>query len=322
MNFPLVSISCITYNQESYIRQCLDSFLNQQTNFSFEVLIHDDASTDGTADIIREYEKKYSHIIKPIYQAENQYSKGIRGIAARFNFSRALGKYIAMCEGDDYWTDPYKLQKQVDFMEANPDYGLVHTGYKIYRVALERFESVTVNIHTGNILKELIQYNEIGTLTVLLRSDIIKLFLESELSRSALTMDYMMWLYFAENSKIGYLLDCTAIYRILPESMSNSWNPEKKRNFDCWILDIKILFAKRNNCLPLLKGQIEKFSKLDIEYAFYTKNRQILDDAYRYLKNNSSLRIKDFLYYYGIKNDILRVFVKGVMYLSKTIKGS
>ncbi|MFK2238497.1 glycosyltransferase family 2 protein [Bacteroides fragilis] len=108
---PLVSIFCITYNHSSYIRQCLDGFLIQKTNFPFEVLIHDDASTDDTAGIIKEYEAKYPDIIKPIYQVENQYSKGL-DINIVYNLPRARGKYIAMCEGDDYWIDPLKLQNK------------------------------------------------------------------------------------------------------------------------------------------------------------------------------------------------------------------
>lgn len=120
---PLLSICCLAYNHAPYIRQCLDGFMMQKTDFAFEVLIHDDASTDGTADIIREYEAKYPDIIKPIYQTENQYSKGIK-ISGTYQFPRAKGKYIAMCEGDDYWTDPLKLQKQVDFLEKNEDYVL------------------------------------------------------------------------------------------------------------------------------------------------------------------------------------------------------
>lgn len=125
-----VSISCITYNHAPYIRQCLDGFLMQQCNFDFEILIHDDASTDGTQDIIREYQQKYPLIIKPILQTENQYSKGVRGINFKFNFPRAKGQLIALCEGDDYWTDPLKLQKQVDFLKENPDYTLVAGGFK------------------------------------------------------------------------------------------------------------------------------------------------------------------------------------------------
>lgn len=130
-NTPLVSISCITYNHESYIRQCLEGFMMQKCNFDFEILIHDDASTDGTIEIIKEYQEKYPDIIKPIFQIENQYSKGVRGINPRFNFPRAKGKYIALCEGDDYWTDPLKLQKQVDFLEKNTAYNICWTRYHV-----------------------------------------------------------------------------------------------------------------------------------------------------------------------------------------------
>lgn len=149
----LVSISCITYNHAPYIRQCLDGFLMQQCNFSFEILIHDDASTDETQKIIVEYKEKHPEIIKPIFQSKNQYSKGVRGIMARFNFPRAIGKYIALCEGDDYWTDPLKLQKQVDFMEKNEEYSVcVHqaeviegTTSKLIRLNTPRENSAEYN---------------------------------------------------------------------------------------------------------------------------------------------------------------------------------
>lgn len=118
---PLVSICCISFNHEEYIAAALESFLEQQGDFSIEILIHDDASTDRTADIIRDYERRYPHVIKGIYQTENQYSKGIRKMNHTFNFNRASGKYIAVCEGDDFWTDPLKLAKQVAYMEEHPD---------------------------------------------------------------------------------------------------------------------------------------------------------------------------------------------------------
>lgn len=131
MDDILVSISCITYNHEKYIADAIESFLMQKTNFKYEILIHDDASTDRTVEIIEKYRKKYPDIIKPIYQKENQYSKGIR-ISATFQYPRAKGKYIAICEGDDYWTDPYKLQKQVDYMEKHPECSMcVHAAYKV-----------------------------------------------------------------------------------------------------------------------------------------------------------------------------------------------
>lgn len=126
---PFVSIVCNTYNHVNFIRQCLDGFIMQQTSFPFEILVHDDASTDGTADIVREYERNYPDIIKPIYQKENQYSKGVK-VSLTYQYSRAKGKYIALCEGDDYWTDPMKLQKQVDFLECHEGYVMCSHRFK------------------------------------------------------------------------------------------------------------------------------------------------------------------------------------------------
>jgi glycosyltransferase involved in cell wall biosynthesis len=118
----MLSVNCIAYNQEEYIGQALESILSQQTDFRYEILVHDDASTDGTASVIRRYAEDHPDVIKPIYQTENQHSKGIR-VGTVFNLSRACGKYLAYCEGDDYWTDPLKLKKQVDYMESHPDCG-------------------------------------------------------------------------------------------------------------------------------------------------------------------------------------------------------
>lgn len=117
---PLVSICCITYNQEEYLRQSIEGFLMQETSFPYEIVIHEDASTDGTANIIREYEEKNPEIIKPIYQTENQYSKESM-LPFITTLRAAKGDYVAICEGDDYWTDPLKLEKQIAEMKRNPD---------------------------------------------------------------------------------------------------------------------------------------------------------------------------------------------------------
>ena len=130
-NDTLVSVYCATYNHVTFIRQCLEGFVMQKTSFPFEVLIHDDASTDGTQDIVREYAVRYPDIIKPIYQKENQFSKGVK-IYLTYVYPRVKGKYIAICEGDDYWTDPYKLQKQVDFLESHPDYVMCSSRFDKY----------------------------------------------------------------------------------------------------------------------------------------------------------------------------------------------
>lgn len=174
-DLPLVSICSITYNHAPYIRQCLDGFLMQKTNFKYEIIIHDDCSTDGTTEIIKEYAEKYPNLIRPIYQKENQYSKGVRGIFANFVFPKAKGKYIAMCEGDDYWTDPLKLQKQVDFLEANPSFSMCFHYYDIYYQDKNSFTGIGPNLEVKEYAFDLEYYVMLKwvtrTLTVLFKKD-------------------------------------------------------------------------------------------------------------------------------------------------------
>ncbi len=145
-NAPLVVVLCMVYNHGPYLRQCLDGFVMQQTNFPFEVVVHDDASTDDSADILREYAEKYPDIIKPIYETENQYSKGAaseagKKIDAVINYGF---KYRAVCEGDDYWTDPLKLQKQVDFLESHPDFVMCCSNHLCYQQESGKMEPTPV----------------------------------------------------------------------------------------------------------------------------------------------------------------------------------
>ena len=125
---PLVSVCTITYNHENYIEEALDSFLMQETNFPFELVIDDDCSPDGTADIIKQYMKKYPNIMNVRLRKKNV------GSMTNFieNMQRAKGNYIALCEGDDYWTDPLKLQKQVDFLEKNDEYVITYTSVEAF----------------------------------------------------------------------------------------------------------------------------------------------------------------------------------------------
>lgn len=120
-SLPMVSVCIPTYNQERYIRQCLEGVMMQQTNFSFDVVIGEDCSTDNTRSIIKEFEKRYPGVIKPIYHERNV---GAQRNAYEYCWPKLTGKYIAVCEGDDYWTDPCKLQKQVDFLEQHSDFVL------------------------------------------------------------------------------------------------------------------------------------------------------------------------------------------------------
>lgn len=117
--FPLLTVACITYNHENYISDALDGIMMQETNFPFEIIVHDDCSTDNTVNILKKYAHKYPNIIKLILQKENQYSKGI--MPSKTTFNKASGKYVSICEGDDYWIDPNKLQIQLDEMRKVED---------------------------------------------------------------------------------------------------------------------------------------------------------------------------------------------------------
>lgn len=277
MTTPLVSIVCITYNHEQYIKQCLDGFFMQKTNFEYEVLIHDDASTDKTADIIRSYEKKYPSIIKPIYQLENQYSKGVK--LGNLLYSLASGKYIAVCEGDDYWTDPLKLQKQVDFMEVNPDCSLCFHASKSIR-----------NNDPGDFIlkrpKTIPQTNKFEMKDAILGGGGF-MATNSMLFHREYIQDRPAWmektpvgdaplmLLLASKGKIGYIDEVMSVYRIM--SSSTSWSAsmqdrtrrkthhyailEMWDNFDDWTEKkySSIIFQKKmNNRWNFFKGNVKQ----------------------------------------------------------------
>lgn len=225
---PLVSISCITYNHAPYIRECLEGFLMQKTNFPFEILIHDDASTDGTADIIREYQAEYPDLIKPILREKNLYSQGIRCIN-RFNIERAHGKYIAFCEGDDFWTDPLKLQKQADFLETHPDYGLVSSDFFAFRQKDGQCVNFSQSpIMDGNCFLDIVtEKKRVQTLTVCMRKNIF--FSREKLDPAKYFLgDQYFILTAALKSKIYCFPQKMGVYRILEESAIHS---KKKNNY-------------------------------------------------------------------------------------------
>ena len=277
---PLVSICSIAYNHEPYIRQCLDGFLKQKCNFAFEVLIHDDASTDGTTEIIREYEEKYPNIIKPIYEKENQWVKGRVG-SVIFNFPRAKGKYIALCEGDDYWTDPLKLQKQVEFLEANPEYVLTCHRYKV----LDHENNIWSGDNADKLFKGYIEGLTFDysikhwitkTLTLVFRKDAL---FEYE-KYKGLNRDTVL-IYFLMKNGLGYCFnDVSGVYRLNNGGVCGKQSINKK-TFDAYYVlkDLynhernkitrDMYFSKYTSVFALSYGKILFQERFDIRKIIY-----------------------------------------------------
>lgn len=212
-----VSVYCLAYNHEKYIRDALDGFVNQKTTFRYEVFVHDDASTDKTASIIREYEQKYPEIIKGIYQKENQYSQGVK-ILDKFIFPHIKGKYIAMCEGDDFWIDENKLQLQYDALEKHPECDMCAHRAKWFDCLKNRTTRVYPPIHEERILGvEEVIYGEGGFLPT------ASLFYRKNIRINPMdfqkiwSIDYSLQIRGALRGGIYYIPETMAFYR---------WNTE------------------------------------------------------------------------------------------------
>lgn len=304
---PLVCIRCITFNHEPYIRDALEGFVMQKTDFPFVAIVHDDASTDKTADIIREYADKYPEIIKPIFEKENQYSKP--GSPLEKIMQEAIeatgAKYVAMCEGDDYWTDPFKLQKQVDFLESHPDYSMCYSKVRRY----DHINAKFLDIWGGpdELFNDLLMGNKIPTLTTLLRTNLIRSYsIDIEPSTHKWLMgDYPLWLYVAALSKVKFIPEITGVYRILKHSASHSTNLSKQIKFIINYREIALFFANRFDV------DLEKNIKNDINFWVYANtismgNNISVKDKIKALITEGKLKRKILILLSIISNKIFK----------------
>jgi glycosyltransferase involved in cell wall biosynthesis len=231
-----VSIICNTYNQEDYIRDAIESFLEQETDFSYEILIHDDASNDGTKKIIEEYATCYPEIIRPFYQEENQYSKGAF-ITRQYQYPRVKGKYTTICEGDDYWIDTHKLQKQVDVLEKNPGCDIcVHAAIVVDATTKKRIRDIAPSdSNTLFSTEEVISGGGgfVATNSIMIRSTLINDF---PAFRNALNIDYTMQINGALRGGMLYLADCMSAYRFAAKS---SWTEKMSKDSAAYCKHIK-----------------------------------------------------------------------------------
>ena len=237
-NNPLVSIHCLVYNHEPYLRQCLDGFVMQKTNFPFEAIVHDDCSPDGSAAIIREYAEKYPDIIKPIYETENQYSKGDGSLDRIMREAISpSSKYIAICEGDDYWTDPLKLQRQVDYMEVHPDYSMCFHTVEIKRdgriIGNDRHSDVDRVYSTKKIIEA--GGGFCATCSLLFRREYNEEL--PEFRRIAPIGDYPLQILLALKGKIFYFTKEMGVYR---SGHAGSWTANQNKELYRALLDLKL----------------------------------------------------------------------------------
>jgi glycosyltransferase involved in cell wall biosynthesis len=282
---PLVSVCIQTYQHEDYIKECLDSIITQKTDFQFEVLLGEDASDDSTRAICISYAKRYPNKIRLfLHHRENNISISDRP-SGRFNFvynlHNAKGKYIALCEGDDYWTDPLKLQKQIDFLEDNKDCSLVFTSCEIKKDNGERrlvkFDGLT-KIDANEYVKNSFF---MATASLVFKTDILKLF-NKEWMFNSFAFDFVIIYSSLINNKIGYINECMVVYN---KGTEGSWS---KRKFD------KKMILKEYSDVLRAVYMLDKHGLLDIS----VRNKKIkkMRQAVYYKMSASMGKFEGMLY--------------------------
>jgi len=305
----MVSICCITYNHERYIRDAIEGFLMQKTNFKYEILIHDDASTDDTANIIREYEKRFPDLIKPIYQKENQYSKGA-SVVIEYVLKKVKGKYIALCEGDDYWTNPYKLQKQVDFLEKNQKFSMCFHNVKV----VDENKNILLN-HVQfnpkekkvNYLEDIIPANYIPTCSVVFRNHLINYSDFEVLSNGLYFTDFVIHILNAKEGPIYYFNEDMAVYRVTEKGASKSTDSRRS-------LEDKLKFYKRlekyfddKNIRRIINKATIKY-KIDLYIEYVRKNE--LEKAEELFQDIKNIKRTDIFIKAGLKRSLKFFLIK------------
>lgn len=205
----MLSIICTAYNHEEFIDKAIDGFLVQQCNFKIEIIIHDDASIDHTPLIIQRYVDKYPNLIYPIFQKENQYSKGVNVWGSLIN--KARGKYIAICEGDDYWINPLKLQQQVDFLENNPSYSLcAHNALVVYTDSNLQYQFLKKEKSTELCIKEILSNWCVPTASIVFRKELYEWPIWVN---NVINGDLVLQIVLIKKGKVFFFKDIMSVYR-------------------------------------------------------------------------------------------------------------
>jgi glycosyltransferase involved in cell wall biosynthesis len=277
---PLVTVRTYTYQHGDFIRQCIEGVLMQKTTFPFEFIIGEDFSTDGTREIVFEYAQRYPNVIRVITADYN-----VGGMANVIRCRRRTrGKYIALCDGDDYWTDPLKLQKQVDFLESHPEYGLVHTDHdKLYVAENKIVHSVRksfLNSHQTHYKdqKQLFDMIIEGSYPILTATTVFRASLYDTIQKQLneilgqfLMGDTPAWLEMSRLTKFHYIDEVCAVHRILPESAAHSRSVVKQLRFTLSEAEMRVYFVKKYRTdmpMPLKR----RYNKSLILYKTFVPN--------------------------------------------------
>lgn len=289
---PVVSVSMVTYNHARWIGQAIESVVGQQTDFPFELIVAEDCSTDETRRIVLEYQKRYPQTVRVITSAHNV---GVKRNAWRSHLA-CRGRYVAACEGDDYWHHPLKLQKQVDFLESHPDYGLVHSDCD---VLLER---TARTVRSQDKVGGRIPYAEadlfsailvgtyrIRTASVCMRKTLLDRVMEADpilFQSDRFPMgDTPLWLELSRLAKFKYLDESLATYRVLSESASQSGDLQKVIRFEKSCYDLREYFLAKYPCRPQTRAAlVRKWQGRFLDLAFKAGDTELAEQAWQRLR--------------------------------------
>lgn len=289
LSHPLVSIQCLAYNHDKYIRQCLDGIVSQKTDFTFEAIVHDDASKDNTATIIREYANRYPSIIKPIYESENMFSKDVNKMR-QIICEQLHGDYIALCECDDYWTDPEKLQKQIDFLRGHLDYSMCfHSARKLYETETKSWLNCEHIENRDYTATEVFVNWIVPTASIVCRREAWQLRFSLKGGDRILNGDIALILSCMMTGKVRGMSEQMSVYRIQGKGITYDIDAKKKR-----AMRAPLHFECLRDNFPIVDRR-----PLDDTISKTYFERALVQDSFRD-------RLRDF--YQSLRNDPRRFF--------------
>jgi glycosyltransferase involved in cell wall biosynthesis len=314
MTGPLVSVKMITYNHLPFITQAIEGVLQQKTTFPFELVIGEDCSTDGTREIVFDYQKKHPDIIRVVTSDKNVGMKknGLRTLEA------CQGKYIAFCEGDDFWHHPGKLQKQVDYMESHPQCGLVFTECDIY---LQREGKVVRNVNCSHGFRSPMHLNieqiieqggkVVKTCSVMGRRKLIEQVSAGDpylhQNEKFLMGDTQLFAELALISKVSYYPESLATYRIHDESATRSRDPKRVARFQQNASEMKLYLCDKHGLSASIRRRFESdWCNSSLFLAFFERNAALAEEV----RKKKTFTFKEWLLYYGAKNLMLNHFLR------------